>query len=155
MRLWGKSTIWSTDDRKFARRLVRDADYLALKIGEGTRYLLVANGAALVAIISGIGGAWSNLELRAAFKVLIIGFVMGFGLCILLWLFALVATQQLLAFKAEFDHAGFTPRTWSAWRRYQAFALIWAFLLAADATTIFVTGLSAASRFGLGLRDWF
>ena len=155
MRLWGKSTIWSTDDHTLARRLVRDADYLALKIGEGTRYLLVANGAALVAIISGVGGAWSNLELRSAFKVLIVGLVMGLGLCILLWLFALVATQQLLAFKAEFDHAGFTPHTRSTWRAYRTSFFFWVVILVADAMIIFLTGIHVAGRFGLSVHDWF
>ena len=97
------------------QRSAQDADYLARKIEEGAKYLLVANGAVLVATISGIGEAWKEPALQEAFKILISNFGNGLALSIFAWIIAAAAVQNLLGFKFDFAERGYAQRTRKRW----------------------------------------
>ena len=124
---------------------------MARKVDEGTRYLLVANGAALAASISGIGEAWRDPELKVAFRLLINGFTLGLSLCIALWILALGTTLSLAEFKDEFGRLGFTPRTWKTWRKFKVLLIFWCVVVVSDALVVFRTAQMIGARLGVRL----
>lgn len=150
MRLWPKREIWNLEHRKQGRLHAID-EGLPRKLDEATRYILIANGAALAATIGGIGSAWHYAELQAAFKVLISGFTIGFTACIFLWVFGLMATQSLFKFKDEFAQLGFTPRTWKTWFWFKFALIAWIFVLVFDALIIAATAREIGARLGVSL----
>lgn len=61
---------------------------------EGSKYLLIANGATLVASIGGIGEAWHMPELRPVFTILVSYFFAGFVAAIVAWMCLAGATAR-------------------------------------------------------------
>src|SRR5689334_6089216 len=53
---------------------------------EGAKYLLIANGATLVASIGGVGEAWHAPELRPVFAILVSQFIWGFAASVMAWI---------------------------------------------------------------------
>ena len=63
MWFWRRRAIWPEKSRDRARWIIRHADLTIRKLEEGARYLLIANGAVLVAIIGAIGGTWKEPQI--------------------------------------------------------------------------------------------
>jgi len=120
-RNWGK---WPPKQSELARGAADGADRLARMIDEGTRYLLVGNGALLFATISGIGGVWKEPELRQAFRTAILLFMLGLMASISAWFFGTAASQNVLKLKSDLAEYGYTQPTRKTWRQYRLFGLL-------------------------------
>jgi hypothetical protein len=82
------------------RRLRPGAVELSLEVA---RYLLIANGATLIASIGGIGEAWHAPELRPVFAILVSQFIWGFSASMCAWVFFSGAALRATQARAESD----------------------------------------------------
>jgi hypothetical protein len=93
-----KSQVWRSRAKRRSDRFAQPpkrlpgADSFA---AEGTKYLMIANGAPLIASIGGIGQAWQIPELRQVFTVLVGHFSWGIVVAMLAWIcFSRAALHQ-------------------------------------------------------------
>lgn len=75
----------------------------ASTLADGAKYLLIANGAVIIATISGLGGAWHEPGLRPVFISLAQYSSSGFLLSIFVWLFASGMAQRLEEMKRHIE----------------------------------------------------
>lgn len=131
---------WPEKSLKRARSVLRDTDFLVRFIEEGTRYLLIANGAVLIATINGIGNAWQHPALQPVFKQMASDFTRGLFLAFTAWLAGKMAIKWLLKLKEDTANQDYTSETWQTWRQFTG--MLWSCALAA--------GFSAAELMGGG-----
>jgi hypothetical protein len=88
---------------------------------EGTRYLLLANGAVLVASISGLGTIWNHAELHPPFEQFAQFIILGFEFSMVAWIGAQVEAQGFFQSKQEIAQSGYSSEAHKFWREYNTF----------------------------------
>ncbi len=89
-----KSQVWRSRAKRRSDRFAQPSKPLPGAVSfaaEGAKYLMIANGAPLIASIGGIGQAWQIPELRQVFTVLVGHFSWGIVVAMLAWIFLSIA----------------------------------------------------------------
>lgn len=115
---------WSPKQRRRAELLTGPGNFPRVA-QEAARYLLLANGAVLVASISAIGTAWTHPELRPIFKLLVAWFAAGFVFAIFAWMGCQLVEASFLRAKHHILEAGYTPETRQLWREFNSWTVLW------------------------------
>ena len=141
---------WPEKSLKRARSVLRDTGFLVRFIEEGTRYLLIANGAVLIATINGIGSAWQHTALQPVFKQMASNFTLGLFFSFAAWMVGKLAVQRLLRLKEDTANQDYTSETWQPWREFNQMLWMCGCAAALSAVALFGGGYRIATALTLG-----
>jgi hypothetical protein len=110
-----RGEVWPLKSRLRARQQLSHADLTVRRLEEGVRYLLLANGAVLVASIGAFGGVWKQAELQRLLTKMVTLFSMGLAWSAVAWVISAVVIRDFLSLRQDITQFGYTPENWQAW----------------------------------------
>jgi hypothetical protein len=146
--MWFHRAPWPEKSLKRARTVLRDTDFLVRFVEEGTRYLLIANGAVLIATINGIGSAWQHTALQPVFKQMASNFALGLFFSFAAWMAGKLAVLRLLRLKEDTANQDYTSETWQAWRQFNKMLWMSGWAAAFSAVALLAGGYRIALTLG-------
>src|SRR4051794_10758928 len=118
-----RRAIWPEKSRNRAQTFLIDTIFIRF-VEEGTQYLLIANGAVLIATISGIGNAWQYPALQQAFTHMVTLFTSGLCFSVLAWIAGKLSVQSLFLLKKDIADQVYTPATWRKWHDFNGLIIL-------------------------------